>query len=500
MNDPKKLASKGRYGDTMLAHINPEEAALLKSRGGAGTINPKTGLPEFYQTGSPNSPWATSQATLDAQKAAEKAATKKAAGAAAPPALTPEQREAQRQVNIVRDRALSQTRGGRPSGQDSQFYQPAFQPQYTNYTTTNPLGVSQYGTPMTARSLVDSAYAGIGRYGSGNETNQVDPGGRRYWENSLNSGALNPQNFFQTFGNSVQDYQTRNPNDRYTQYTQNQTGYSGADFGRGYAQQPMPRMQTPFSYQQPMQQRQAPFNPYTNQFETYDQIVKNQYAKLGRTGFGSNTDQIDPEGFNYFVNQLQTQQMDPSTFASKFDATAQEYMRNNPNDRYTKYVQQFQQPQQRQQMQTPFSYQQPQYQQQQMQSPFSYQQPSNNPGGGISIQGGIDPYGNLYGSMPYHYGQGPTPLSYQQPQQRQQMQTPFSYQQPQYQQQMQTPFSYQQPMQQPMQQMQQPMQQPAQTNYGPSQAIVGRSSQMRGTPNVMRRAQGGIASLFKKNK
>ena len=48
MNDPKNLASKGRYGDTMLAHINPEEAALLKSRGGAGTINPKTGLPEFH--------------------------------------------------------------------------------------------------------------------------------------------------------------------------------------------------------------------------------------------------------------------------------------------------------------------------------------------------------------------------------------------------------------------------------------------------------------------
>jgi hypothetical protein len=42
------LASQGRHGDTMLAHINPEEAALLKARGGAGTINPNTGLPEYY--------------------------------------------------------------------------------------------------------------------------------------------------------------------------------------------------------------------------------------------------------------------------------------------------------------------------------------------------------------------------------------------------------------------------------------------------------------------
>lgn len=44
----QKLASLGRYGDTMLAHINPEEAALLKARGGSGTINPDTGLPEYF--------------------------------------------------------------------------------------------------------------------------------------------------------------------------------------------------------------------------------------------------------------------------------------------------------------------------------------------------------------------------------------------------------------------------------------------------------------------
>jgi hypothetical protein len=52
MNTLKKqaqeLASYGRNGDTMLAHITPEEAALLKSMGGSGTINPDTGLPEFF--------------------------------------------------------------------------------------------------------------------------------------------------------------------------------------------------------------------------------------------------------------------------------------------------------------------------------------------------------------------------------------------------------------------------------------------------------------------
>jgi hypothetical protein len=79
--------------------------------------------------------------------------------------------------------------------------------------------------------------------------------------------------------------------------------------------------------------------------------------------------------------------------------------------------------------------------------------------------------------------------------------------------QMQTPFR--QPMQQfqpqfmPQMQQFQPqmgmgmqtpfssgMSQPPRTSSGPAQAIVGRSSQMRGTPNVMRRAEGGIASLM----
>lgn len=43
-----EMARAGRYGDTMLAHINPQEAALLRRMGGSGTINPVTGLPEFF--------------------------------------------------------------------------------------------------------------------------------------------------------------------------------------------------------------------------------------------------------------------------------------------------------------------------------------------------------------------------------------------------------------------------------------------------------------------
>jgi hypothetical protein len=43
-----EMAKMGRRGDTMLAHITPSEARMLRRRGGSGTINPSTGLPEFF--------------------------------------------------------------------------------------------------------------------------------------------------------------------------------------------------------------------------------------------------------------------------------------------------------------------------------------------------------------------------------------------------------------------------------------------------------------------
>ncbi len=48
MFNPRMLGQFGRRGDTMIAHISPQEAAILKMLGGSGSINPKTGLMEFY--------------------------------------------------------------------------------------------------------------------------------------------------------------------------------------------------------------------------------------------------------------------------------------------------------------------------------------------------------------------------------------------------------------------------------------------------------------------
>ena len=42
-----QMADMGRNGDTMLAHINPEEAQMLKAMGGTGSVNPATGLVEY---------------------------------------------------------------------------------------------------------------------------------------------------------------------------------------------------------------------------------------------------------------------------------------------------------------------------------------------------------------------------------------------------------------------------------------------------------------------
>ena len=46
-NIAEMIRRQGREGDTVLAHISPQEAGILKLLGGSGTTNPYTGLPEF---------------------------------------------------------------------------------------------------------------------------------------------------------------------------------------------------------------------------------------------------------------------------------------------------------------------------------------------------------------------------------------------------------------------------------------------------------------------
>jgi hypothetical protein len=48
----EEISGKGIQGDTELAHINSEEAQLLKLHGGTGTINEETGLKQYFGGGS----------------------------------------------------------------------------------------------------------------------------------------------------------------------------------------------------------------------------------------------------------------------------------------------------------------------------------------------------------------------------------------------------------------------------------------------------------------
>jgi hypothetical protein len=52
----KDLASKGIGGDTELAHVNMAEMAVLRTMGGAGTLNPDTGLIQFMGGGGGSPP------------------------------------------------------------------------------------------------------------------------------------------------------------------------------------------------------------------------------------------------------------------------------------------------------------------------------------------------------------------------------------------------------------------------------------------------------------
>ena len=46
--DIDDLRNAGRYGDTELVHVNQEEVQMLIQQGGSGSINPQTGLREFF--------------------------------------------------------------------------------------------------------------------------------------------------------------------------------------------------------------------------------------------------------------------------------------------------------------------------------------------------------------------------------------------------------------------------------------------------------------------
>lgn len=68
----------------------------------------------------------------------------------------------------------------------------------------------------------------------------------------------------------------------------------------------------------------------------YDQMVMDAYASIGRTGIGAATNQIDPEGYNFWLGKAQ--ELSPDDFANLFDASVSTYFQEKPQDPYTDYV------------------------------------------------------------------------------------------------------------------------------------------------------------------
>ncbi len=156
MNIGQILANKGRLGDTMVAHISPQEAAILKAFGGAGTKNPKTGLPEFWSIedllfgGSPEGMGGDANAPYNPQ-----------------PVSTPEQQETEPAQQETAPQAVAQVEQA-----ISQAPAQAVEPQYTqpnNDPSDLTRGMTEFrvGTPPPVQAnssgwFSDNSYYNIG--------------------------------------------------------------------------------------------------------------------------------------------------------------------------------------------------------------------------------------------------------------------------------------------------------------------------------------------------
>lgn len=140
---------------------------------------------------------------------------------------------------------------------------------------------------------VMDAYASIGRTGVGAAPNQVDQQGLDWWTNSLQQGTVSEQDFLNTFQQGVQDYIVANPDQDVSQYVGDQY---------------------------------------------YGQMIEDAYNSIGRSGFGADVNQIDQQGYDWWMDQLYSGNVSQADFQNQFQQGAAQYINNNPNDPYSQYV------------------------------------------------------------------------------------------------------------------------------------------------------------------
>ena len=79
---------------------------------------------------------------------------------------------------------------------------------------------------------------------------------------------------------------------------------------------------------------------YTN--PDFSSMINDAYRSLGRVGIGTDTSNIDQPGYNYWMSQLQAGAnggIAPRDFKNQFKIATNDYIRQKPDDDYTKYIQ-----------------------------------------------------------------------------------------------------------------------------------------------------------------
>jgi len=156
MEIARMLEKKGRGNDTILAHITKKEAQRLKDEGGSGTINPETGLLEFfdigeygYQYGADYAPTYQTQSSYNAQ---DFGGTEPSYAVDYSPQSFANREPAQSAMNV----ASSQFQAPAPAN-----YQDVTSPAYAQTMT------GYYGQPPASVNVMGEAPAVSGSYAPG---------------------------------------------------------------------------------------------------------------------------------------------------------------------------------------------------------------------------------------------------------------------------------------------------------------------------------------------
>lgn len=81
--------------------------------------------------------------------------------------------------------------------------------------------------------------------------------------------------------------------------------------------------------------------PTTVTTPDYSKMVMDAYGTIGRSGVGEGANQIDQAGLNAWTQALQTGVIKPEDLSNRFSSAVTDYIAQNPEDKYTKYVNEY---------------------------------------------------------------------------------------------------------------------------------------------------------------